>query len=305
MSLALRHEARASVVLARSVVSVFFMVTAVSCESRVVYVPEGRVTYEEVVESCGLNSPLGFEMGAFSPPITAACSEASAAALNLDWTTFGEVASGFAEPSSPAEFVVAGLLLQVGETGVSVAELTSTSVQPDLVGRLIEDAQDIGLSGEADSSALRFAFLQQRIRSIEYTGSNEYVYAFREEDGAVLIGDILDESLDDGAVTQAVRIDVLESAGLLFHEASHSFYGGHVECVGGAFGGDAVCDDGPDGPYGSGVWWLYSWVEMRKHESLEFTDCMNAASAVYSWCARFNGGTDWYACVDGSICTGL
>lgn len=259
-------------------------------------------SYSEVYDACetvARDAPSNYSDGRFYDAIPAECGIALGDAFGLDWVSFGLEPREFHECGAPADLVIGGLLMVVGDNNVDIEETLDASAPPALADELAVVSSELGLDDATDSGELWFGFLQRAIWRIEYEPSLGHAMAYSRAEGLVLVGDIKDQIppegfSEEGGIWIQNPLEVLEVAGLLVHEASHAIYHGHVECTADSFASSS-CDATNDGAYGAGAWWTYLWL-LNNLDDMDRSTCTEAAFAADDWCEHINEIDDWPAC---------
>jgi len=203
----------------------------------------------------------------------------------------------FADPETPAELTIAGLLVLSGVQSQTAAELRAEPAPARLSGWLGGAAVEGGVASDDDAGPMLFEFVRGAITTVEYNGSNDYSMAYAGG-GAVLVGDITAVNDDDDRFLSLASdgLGTLPVATVLLHEAAHGYYGGHeAACDEGAE--QTQCDATLEGAYGTGVWWLWRWLGPNA-ERLGDGAYWDAVNVWWGQCGKILDTQGWSPCED-------
>ncbi len=258
----------------------------------------GPVGYDRIAEECPLVAPDGgppVATGGVMQPVTEDCAEVVGRMFRFDWDSFGEVPGTFADPQTPAELTIAGLLVLSGTQAMTAAELREEPAPSRLSGWLGGAAVEGGVASDDDAGPMIFEFAREAITTIEYNGITDYLMAYGEG-GAVKVGDITGVNDDDDGFLSVASdgLGTLPVATVLLHEAAHGYYGGHDASCSWDEEGER-CDATREGAYGTGVWWLWIWLG-RNAERLGDDAYLSTVTFWSGQCMMIDDVDSWLPC---------
>mgnify|MGYP001617614992 CR=1 FL=1 len=249
-------------------------------------------SYEQLARDCPLEAADGGAPVAgygVSQPITATCATTVGRLFRFDWDSFGESPRAFADPVTPAEVVIAGVVIASGVQGRTVADITAKGAPADLRLWLRQSAGRAGGADDDDAGATWFEFVSAALHEVQYTGSDGYLMSYHDKSANVgSLGATDDEPW--------VHVSAISVASTLVHEAAHDHYGSHLtDCLVGS--NYVPCDYTEDGAVGAGAWWTWNWLA-GNGSRLEWQSESSLNSEVEFDCARIVDPTGFPPCTD-------
>ncbi len=220
------------------------------------------------------------------------CASTLGDSVGIEWDSFGLEPADLGGSDTGA-YLLASLLTIAASDAPTLAETLADPDLPDLARlRLQEIALVDGLADESPAAAAWFSLVHTAIRSTTYSqivqGGAYAQYNIKEQRVTVADNFVgLDGTLVGADVPAA-------GAGVILHEAAHSFTDVHEPCSSLT---PQSCDATINGAYGIGIWWLHAWRRTYGGE-LSPQDCSDLHALLFGQCNHIEAVEGWLPCED-------
>lgn len=220
-------------------------------------------------------------------PVSEECARKLGAVVGLDWAAFGGHPHSFSTPVSRPETVVAALLVLLTSDLGTLAELQEATGPDEGLGRLFFGAEPPVIGEPGDPAGLLWLqLIEQGIHRVVPADpeceSTSPVVAFI--DGGVM-------SVCGTSAWSGNHPGTVAFTGVLAHEASHSFLGGHD-------GEGGTKDTTPARVWGVEARLVDTWFVHADRAELDWTACNAAAMTLIGACNSIEDASGFSACSD-------